>query len=110
MKKPKTVSGIGGGKIITNITANLPGYGRVWYAPSAPTNILSFRSVLLQFHISYDENRRMFELISREEMITKKDNDRKVRRFVMQQNGLHIYMPHAQRTFSHTKPRATVSG
>jgi hypothetical protein len=45
-----------GGKLTTNLKADLEGYGEVWFDERAITNILSLKNVSKKkgFHMSYD--------------------------------------------------------
>ena len=40
-------------KLPYNYVGDLPGYGTMWYDPKAIANILSFRQVHDQYHITY---------------------------------------------------------
>ena len=37
----------------TNLKAELPGYGTVWFDPQAMTNVLSFSNIAKQYSIQY---------------------------------------------------------
>ena len=41
------------GKMMTNLKAELPGYGSVWFDPQAMTNVLSFGNIAKQYPIQY---------------------------------------------------------
>ena len=38
---------------MTNLKAELPGYGTVWFDPQAMTNVLSFSNIAKQYPIQY---------------------------------------------------------
>ena len=39
------------GMMMTNLKAELPGYGMVWFDPQAMTNVLSFSNIAKQYPI-----------------------------------------------------------
>ena len=41
------------GTMMTNLKAELPGYGTVWFDPQAMTNVLSFGNIAKQYPIQY---------------------------------------------------------
>ena len=41
------------GTMTTNLQAELPGYGTVWFDPQAMTNVLSFSNIAKQYPIQY---------------------------------------------------------
>ena len=41
------------GMMTTNLKAELPGYGMVWFDPQAMTNVLSFGNIAKQYPIRY---------------------------------------------------------
>jgi hypothetical protein len=49
-----------GGTLVTNLKANVPSYGTVWYHPDALTNIFSFANMAKKHEISYDHAKGSF--------------------------------------------------
>jgi hypothetical protein len=46
-----------GGEFSTNLTADVPGFGKVWYDNNAIINIFSFAEMEDKFHITYDSSK-----------------------------------------------------
>ena len=50
------------GMMMTNLTAELPGYGTVWFDPQAMTNVLSFGNIAKQYPIQYLQESDTFQV------------------------------------------------
>ena len=50
------------GVTMTNLKAELPGYGTVWFAPQAMTNVLSFGNIAKQYPIQYIQESDAFQI------------------------------------------------
>ena len=50
------------GVMMTNLKAELPGYGTVWFDPQAMTNVLSFGNIAKQYPIQYLQQLDTFQV------------------------------------------------
>ena len=50
------------GMMMTNLKAELPGYGTVWFDPQAMTNVLSFGNIAKQYPIQYLQESHTFQV------------------------------------------------
>ena len=50
------------GTMMTNLKAELPGYGTVWFDPQAMTNVLSFGNIAKQYPIQYFQESDTFQV------------------------------------------------
>ena len=46
----------------TNLKAELPGYGTVWFDPQAMTNVLSFGNISRQYPVQYLQESDTFQV------------------------------------------------
>ena len=91
--KEKLVLWTNGGKLVTKMTAIVPGYPkRVWYHPEAITNIFAFHKMEEFYCITYNTNQK-------KAFIVYWDND--VVEFKKSSNGLYFYQP--KETFKTSK-------
>ena len=50
------------GMMMTNLKAELPSYGTVWFNPQAMTNVLSFGNIAKQYPIQYLQESDTFQV------------------------------------------------
>ena len=50
------------GMMMTNLNAELPGYGTIWFDPQAMTNVLSFGNIAKQYPIRYLQELDTFQV------------------------------------------------
>ena len=50
------------GMMMTNLKAELPSYGTVWFDPQAMTNVLSFGNIAKQYPILYLQESDTFQV------------------------------------------------
>ena len=69
------------GTCVTNLIGDLPGYGPVWFDPSAVANVLSLKLVKEKYHIQYNSSE------DKGFVVTKATGERL--RFIESASGLH---------------------
>jgi hypothetical protein len=79
-----------GGKVEVNLVGDYDWYGKVYYSPSSPANILCFHDLNSRFDVSFDGKKNMF--------IVKNDDDEYL---FKGKNKLYIYDPLKHHDFNH---------
>ena len=73
-----------GGKLTTTLTANVPGYGAVWFHPDALTNIFSFSNMQKKHPVVYNQGTDTFNV---------EWQKGRVASFINDGRGLYFYKP-----------------